>query len=238
MTHELVRLLALQGIDDSLRTLEQEQAGLPEARARLAARRSASERGLAEAEEALRDAERRRRELEARLQDQEALLRRLEGQQHQVRSNEAYTALLHEMDAAREAISECETGVLLCLEELEELEARVAAAREGHAALEVELEATARKLDEREAALREEIGRLRETRAKEAAGIPAPLLRQYERIASHRWPALVRVSGEVCSACRIGIPPQQVLVLMQGEELVTCGACHRILVHERIAGGS
>lgn len=238
MTHDLARLLALQGIDDSLRTLEQEQAGLPEARARLSARRSASERSLAEADLALQDAERRRRELETRLQDQEALLQRLEGQQHQVRSNEAYTALLHEMDAAREAISECETGVLLCLEEIEELEGRLAAARETHAAVEAELEAAGRALDEREAALREEIGHLQEARAKEAAGIPAPLLRQYERIAAHRWPALARVSGEVCSACRIGIPPQQVLVLLQGDEIVTCGACHRILVHERLAGGA
>ena len=164
-------------------------------------------------------------------------LRRLEGQQHQVRSNEAYTALLHEMDAAREAISECETGVLLCLEEIEELEGRVAAARAAHASLEGELEAAARALDEREAALREELGLLRQTRAKEAAGIPAALLRQYERISAHRWPALARVSGEVCSACRIGIPPQQVLLLLQGQDLVTCGACHRILVHQRVAEG-
>ncbi len=238
MTDDLVRLLNLQGIDDSLRSLEQEQAGLPAARDRMEARRAASERALADGEEALRDADRRRRELEARLQDQEVLLRRLEGQQHQVRSNEAYTALLHEMDAAREAISECETGVLLCLEEIEGREARLARAREAHAALQAELAEASRSLDEREAALREEIAHLREARAKEAAGIPAPLLRHYERIAGHRWPPLARVSGEVCSACRIGIPPQQVLVLLQGGELVTCGACHRILVHERLGEGS
>jgi predicted nucleic acid-binding Zn-ribbon protein len=53
------------------------------------------------------------------LQDQEALLKRLEGQQFQVKSNDAYTALLHEMEHAKQAISDCETRILESMDAIE-----------------------------------------------------------------------------------------------------------------------
>ena len=108
MVEGLKQLIRLQELDDALAAAEGELAKLPELRARCAAQREAAEARTAEARQAVQDAEGLQRGAETELQDKEALLAKLENQQHQVKSNEAYTALLREMDEAREAISAAE----------------------------------------------------------------------------------------------------------------------------------
>ena len=85
-------------------------------RAAATQQRGASETRLVDAREELTQAEAAQRKSEAAAQDQEALLKKLQGQQFQVKTNDAYTALLHEMERAQAAISEAETHVLEAME--------------------------------------------------------------------------------------------------------------------------
>jgi len=224
------RLAELQACDDELWAREQEQNGLPARRTGLLAERTAVEAASARAREALQQAESAQRRVESELQDQEALRKRLESQQFQVKTNDAYTALLHEIERAQRTISECETRLLEGMDAIESARAAGASAevagREAATRLDVEGQA----LDAREKQLDAELVRLRAARLRVVADSDPKLIEQYEKIATRRRPAVVRVRGTLCLGCRVDIPPQQCIEIQRAARVITCGNCQRILL--------
>ena len=232
MVEGLQRLIELQGLDDELYAAEGEHANVPERRRELEERRAAAEEKLAETSEALRAAETEQRRVEGELQEQEALLQKLEGQQFQVKSNATYTALLHEMERARQAISDRETRILELMEAIEAATASVSEADVEVAAVREQGATEGQALDEREKVLEAEVVRLRAERDALCARIESGVLAQYARIASRRRPAVVSIFHEMCLGCRVNIPPQNYIEILKAERIITCGNCHRILIQE------
>jgi len=225
-------LVELSRLDTELAAREREKTALPQKREDCADMRQACEARLEAARAALTEAEQAQRRAEADARDQEALLSKLEGQQHQVKTNEAYTALLHEMDAAREAISAAETLILEAMDAIEAGSAERADAEEDVRVTLARVEADEKAIDERERVLEREIAELRSRRHEVGQGLAAELLQRYERIAARRSPAIAIVTRETCMGCRVGIPPQNCIEILRGESVVTCGNCQRILIHE------
>jgi predicted nucleic acid-binding Zn-ribbon protein len=201
----LKQLIELQEIDDALASAEAEHARLPERRAELAAALEEATTAVEAARQSLSEREAEQRRAEDAVQDQRALKARLEGQQHQVKTNEAYTALLHELAEAERAIDAGETRILECLDACDEIGRQIAAAEQRRAALQQRSEEEGRALD-------------------------AELIEPYEKVASRRRPAVVRVGEEICGGCRVHLPPQLQIELIRGERLITCSNCERILV--------
>lgn len=224
------RLSELQICDQELWAREQEHAALPARRAQLAAERAAAEAATLRSREGLALAEAAQRRIETELQDQEVLRRKLESQQHQVKTNDAYTALLHEIERAQQAISECETRLLEGMDAIETARAACAATDADGRATATRQSAEAQALDAREKELAAELARLRAARARVIAACEAKLIEQYERIATRRRPVVARVRGTLCLGCRVDIPPQQVIEIQRGERVITCGNCQRILL--------
>lgn len=231
MLQGLTQLLELQRVDDELVSLQTEFDGLPGHRKRIEEERSAREEQLAAAKQTLEDAKGGMRHAEAALQDREALLHKLEGQQFQIKSNDAYTALLREMDHARESISEHETKILEHMDAIERSRGQLAEIEKQFVETSSRLEAERRAIDARDTECTSEIGRLQTLRSEVAPGVGRELLAHYERVAVRRRPAVILVSEERCGGCRVGIPPQFFIEILRGEAIVTCGNCARILVH-------
>ncbi len=238
MIEGLRQLIDLQHLDEELFAAEEENKALPGRRQELAERREAVQAELEAARQVLRDLEAAQRRAETEVQDAQALLTRLEGQQFQVKSNDAYTALLHEIEQAKEAISAGETRILEAMEALDE-------AREREAAAEKQAESTLagvaeqeRALDEREKQLTARIAALGEQRAGKCEAVDPELLGHYVRIGKRRRPVLARVQKETCLGCRVKVPPQTQIELLRGDELLTCTTCHRILIHDRVYEGT
>jgi len=229
---DLQRLIDLQKLDEELVALEEENAGLPGRRTELAETREAAQQRVAAAKAALEEAEGEQRRAESALQDQEALIRKLEGQQFQVKTNDAYTALLREMEQARQAISDSETRLLEAMDDIEAGGLERAAAEEDAEKVLGRIAVEEKALDAREHELAALIAELRETRTTRRAGVSAELLEQYDKIASRRRPAVVHVRGEICLGCRVNIPPQLQIELLRGQRVIHCSNCHRILVRE------
>jgi predicted nucleic acid-binding Zn-ribbon protein len=227
----LRHLLDLQRLDDELIAAEEEHAGIPKRRAGIAETRRAGEERLGGLRQTLEDAELAQRRAEQELQDQEALLRKLEGQQFQVKTNEAYTALLHEMDAARQAISDCETRILESMEGIEAAKEALAGGERGVREEAARLDAEEQALARREAELETKLAELRQRRTELCENVPRELRERYERIAARRRPAVVLVQRESCEGCRVDIPPQDYIEILRAERIVACGRCQRILVH-------
>ena len=224
------RLAELQACDDELWAREQEQSGLPARRTGWLAEQAALEAAAVGAREALQQAEAAQRRVESELQDQEALRKRLESQQFQVKTNDAYTALLHEIERAQRTISECETRLLEGMDAIESARAACASAERAGRESAQRLEVEGRALDAREQQLEAELARLRAARLRVVADSDPKLIEQYEKIATRRRPAVVRVRGTLCLGCRVDIPPQQCIEIRRAGRLITCGNCQRILL--------
>jgi len=224
------RLAELQACDDELWAREQEHGGLPTRRSGLLAERAALEAAAAQARETLQQAEAAQRRVESELQDQEALRKRLESQQFQVKTNDAYTALLHEIERAQRAISECETRLLEGMDAIESARAAFASAEVAGREAAARLDLEGGTLDARELQLEAELARLRAARLRVVAACDPKLIEQYEKIATRRRPATVRIRGTLCLGCRVDIPPQQCIEIQRAERIITCGNCQRILL--------
>jgi len=227
----LVHLLELQRLDSEIAHREEALAALPDERKRLEESRESAAARLTAAREARHEAEAGQRRAEVALQDQEALLKRLEGQQFQVKDNTAYTALLNEMDRAREEISQCETRILEGMDDVEACRSAESEADGTDRDTRERVASEERALAEREAKLQAELVALRAERDAVCPQLDPKTLSLYERVAARRRPALALVSGDMCEGCRVGIPAQNTIEILKGERLITCGSCHRILLH-------
>jgi len=196
-----------------------------------AERRSLSEARLVTARARVAEFEQEQRSQEAEARDQEALLAKLEAQQHQVKNNREYTALLQEMEAARESISSAETAVLEAMEELEAARLQLAESESSVASQLEEIAEEERGIQARGEALEGSITELQTRRGTLGEHVSPEVMARYQKILARRSPAVAIVSGEICTGCRVGIPPQNYIEILQGDSLVVCGQCKRILIH-------
>lgn len=227
----LDQLVELQDLDSRLARLHEELSRIPVRRQIALERRTRGDQQLEAAQTVLTDCETRQRQAESNLQDREALLSQLEGKQHQVKSNTAYTALLSEMDQTRGGISEVETALLEGMEDIEAARAELARLEELVAAERESLDAEEVILTQSEADLEARITALDKDRVRVCGNLGDDVLGLYQKILKRRQPALVLVTEELCTGCRVGIPPQDFIEILTAERLVTCMNCSRILLH-------
>jgi hypothetical protein len=229
----LQQLIDLQALDEQRSEVRGRQERIPEQREALAEAGAAAEAAVASASEALQEAEAHQRRAETELQDHETLVQRLEGQQPQVKTNEAYTALLHEIDAAREAISSCETQILEAMETIETWRSQRAGAEARRDRERTRIDTEGKSLNELQAELETRHAALDADRETRVAEIDSEWLAQYEKVARRLGTGVARVSHETCQGCRVDIPPQLHIELLRGERLITCQRCKRILIPEK-----
>lgn len=232
MLDGLRRLIDLQRIDKELARLGAESDGVPIRRAEAQQTREASDQRVADARTALGEAEHERRAVDAELADKEAHVLRLQGQSAQVKTNAAYTALMHEIEQDRAAISDCETRILELMDEIDAAGTNLVAAEEEHGALEARVSSEETAIESRARELEKELARAREERTKVVESLEPALVRRYDVIAKSRTPAISIAADELCLGCRVRIPPQVYNDVIHGESIVACGSCHRILIHE------
>lgn len=232
MRKTLQKLVSLARVDDELKRVEDEAAALPGRAEAAEIERQEAEARAQQGRQAVEAQELEQRALEGRLADSEDRARHLEGQTAQVKSNEAYTTLLREIDEAKTTASTLEDSILEAMEALTE-------AREGLAEVEAAAVSVGQRVDgelERLAARGDELGkeseRLRAARDAAAAELDVSVRSRYERVAARRRPAVAVVSKELCTGCRVGIPPQDYVDLISAARIVSCGSCKRVLVHE------
>jgi predicted nucleic acid-binding Zn-ribbon protein len=227
-------LWELHRVDQTLERLASDLAALPEAQAGLDRTEAELNQRVSTAREALEGLQLELRQAEASLRDSESHKVHLEGQQNQVKTNEAYTALLHEIEAAAQAISDSETRSLELMEGVEETRRALANAERELESRGAEIQQERQALEIRGEGLSAEQAQAQEERARVAAGLEAGALRSYERILTRRRPAIALVQKEVCMGCRVGIPSQRFMDVLDGKNLVMCGGCRRILILPRI----
>ncbi|MEX0320746.1 MAG: zinc ribbon domain-containing protein [Puniceicoccaceae bacterium] len=190
---------------------------------------------LAELQKELKSMEVRRLDLEGEVEQAEATIMKYKTQQLQVKKNEEYSALEHEITALKDHISELEDSELVLMEEIDQKSAIFDESKEkiGHDCK--TLEAHISLLKENHASFASELDNARDAVTESEATIDSAILQQYKYVKGQvkRPPYVVELDGNRCNGCHLKVSGEVETLARKGKELVRCDSCGRILYFDR-----
>jgi predicted nucleic acid-binding Zn-ribbon protein len=230
----LQSLLDLQNVDVRLNDVRARLAAFPkklaEVEARVAAAKAEVEGSKAAQLATIKD----RKKYELDVEQWKERVRKYKDQTSQVKTNEAYKALLHEVQTAEEEIGKAEDRLLEQMVAGEEYDRQVKASEKMLKEVEEVARGSRAEIEADKSAAEKELAELNAERARFVAEIPENLLDHYERIAKkHNGIALAEVRDEMCSACGMRVRPHvfQEMRRSASEEMFHCETCTRILYY-------
>src|ERR1017187_660895 len=228
MLPEIDKLLELQAADKEIRRLQDEIAALPKRTAAIEQKLAGTKAHLDKVRVAAKGDEANRKKFEANIKDLQGKISKYRDQSLDVKTNDQYKALLHEIQFAEQEIRLNEDRILEVMVNVDAREKEVKAA-------EAELKAETAEIEkEKEEARRvtaEDQTKLAEWNAKRNAlhqAISEDLLRHYERVMKFRGSGLAEVRDHKCMGCQVMLRPQIYNEVRIGEKVVICDSCQRI----------
>jgi predicted nucleic acid-binding Zn-ribbon protein len=225
----LEKLLILQDRDQQRLNLEAQLKAVPSDVERVRHKIGAEQAAIEAAKAELKELETKRKLLETEIGAAEDKLAKYRTQQLQVRKNDEYQALGHEIETTEAAIGQLEERELEVLYRIDEARKRFA---EAEAVLKANIaghEARLKTLAEREANLRAELAATEKAVAAARVPLDEPSLRLYDRIAARQMPVCVPVRGGSCGGCHLKLSSENEAVARKGDKLATCDQCGRIV---------
>jgi hypothetical protein len=144
-------------------------------------------------------------------------------------SNKEYQALLDQIAAAEMAGSVLSDEILEGLEEIDELEAKVAEAKQQVATAREELAKTTQKVDDQAASLQADVTRLEGELEGAESALPADFRRDYDRVVNAKGEdSMAEVEGDFCGGCHRQLTPNEHNELQLGRA-VFCKNCGRLI---------
>src|ERR1700684_1897400 len=224
MLPDIDKLLELQVADQEIRKLRDEVAALPKRMAVIEQKLAGTKAHREKTQAPAKGDEANRKKFEANIKDLQGKISKYRDQSLDVKTNEQYKALLHEIQFAEEEIRLNEDRILEVMVNVDAREKEVKAA-------EAELKAETAEIEkEKEDARRvtaEEQKKLRERNDKRDGlrqGISEDVLRQYERVAKFRGSGLAEVRDQKCMGCQVMLRPQTYNEVRNGEKVMVCGS--------------
>ena len=237
MLPDIQRLIELQQIDREIHRLQDEVAALPRRVAEIEAKLADTKAQVERARATIKADESNRRKLEMDIQALQQKISKYRDQSLDVKTNDQYKALMHEVSFAEQEIRIIEDNILESMLEVEENEKRLKSA-------EVELKAETAEIEkekivarERTAADEKELAGLNLRRDQLRGAIANDILRHYDRVLKLRRTALAEARDHKCSACQVMLRPQVYNDVRTNEQIIICDSCQRILYYAAPAEG-
>ena len=229
MLPDIEKLLQLQVADKEIRKLQEEIAALPRRVAAIEEKLAGTRAKLEKARAAAKADEANRKKFEAAIQDLQGKISKYRDQSLDVKTNDQYKALLHEIQFAEQEIRINEDRIL---EVMVNTEARDKDVKAAEAELKAETAEIEKEKEEARKITAADQAKLAEWNSKRDGlrqGISADLLRHYERVMKFRGSGLAEVRDHKCMGCQVMLRPQTYNEVRNGEQLVVCESCQRIL---------
>lgn len=239
MLSSLAALIALQSIDSAAEASRKRLAELPEAEREIEAGVAAAAADVDAAKARLHDSHAARRALEKDVAGVDSRLARFEEHKAAVKTNQEYTALLHEIATAKAEKDAIEERILILMEEGDRLAADVKAAEAVLAGSKRDGDAARARMAAERGTLESELARLDDQRGPQRSKTEARALAMYDQLLKgRRGLAVARMEGETCAACHVRLRPHIVQMIRRNDEIVQCESCRRILYYESPATGA
>lgn len=235
MHPDLQKLRELQDVDQEIVSLSTQIETIPSQIKLLEDQLSEFLRAHEQRKHRLAENQKERRDLEGEAQVIRAKISKHKDQLYELKSNEQYRAMLHEIEGEETNMGKIEERILEKMVEAEQLERYV---QDAAARLEGERARAAgekKHLETQRGASEALLHQAQERRRALATALSEALLRLYERVRKARGLAVVRVVDGSCAGCHVMLRPQAYNEVRGGESLATCESCGRILYYVELA---
>ncbi|MCI0419387.1 MAG: C4-type zinc ribbon domain-containing protein [Acidobacteria bacterium] len=230
MHPEVEKLLKLQETDLQVQYYSGRIELLPKQLAELEAKLNGTLQSLESNKQKIVKAASDKKKMEGNIQDLEQKNSKYRGQLTDVKTNEQYKALLHEIEFNEKEVRKIEDGILALMEQEEEL-------RKESQAIQQQLQKEKALVVSEKTAAEAEVARdgeilseLQSQREAVMRSVDPAVLQTYRQIAKFRKGlALARATQDSCQACHVRIRPHVVSQVMSGDLIITCDSCSRIL---------
>jgi predicted nucleic acid-binding Zn-ribbon protein len=226
----LASLIALQKLDTAADAARKRLGELPAAEKAIDDALAAATAALDDVKGRIQQNQQARRAFEKDVAAVDTRLARFDDHKAAVKTNQEYTALLHEIATAKQEKDAIEEKILLLMEAADALTAELKTDERVLADRKREGEQAKAALAAERKTLDAELARLAHERTGETRGVDAPLLARYEQLLKQRRGlAVARMTGEMCAACHVRLRPHVAQIIRRNEEIVPCESCQRIL---------
>lgn len=232
MHADLERLIKLEQVDREVARLTAEVAALPKRVAEIEHQLSDAKARVEQAKIAIKSQDQKRRGLESDIQSQQQKIAKFRDQSLDVKTNDQYRALMHEIEFAQEEIRKAEDKVLEIMEGGELFDRQVKAS-EGE--LKTQSAQVEKEKEEARALTAKDEARLKELHAERnglRSGMSEDVLDLYDRVLKARKTAIAEAREQRCTACFVLLRPQKWNELKAATDVMTCDSCGRILFYD------
>ena len=229
----LEKLLVFQDRDQRRLAFETQIKHVPDEIAAERRRIEEDRVGVETAKVGWREAEAKRKALETEIGVAEQKIGRFRTQQLEVRKNDEYQALGHEIATVQAQIAQLEEQEIGLLYAIDEAKDRVKDAEAVSAQAVAIFEVRIRSLQEKEVTMRQELAAMQGDLDAARAAVPEAALATYVRIAKRvPLPICVPLRELRCSGCNLKVSSGVSSDARAGSKLVTCENCDRIVFCE------
>ena len=229
MLPDIENLLKLQDTDKEIRRLQDEVAEFPKRVAVIEQKLAGTKAQLEKAQAAVKADEANRRKYDTAISDLRGKISKYRDQSLDVKTNEQYKALLHEIQFAEKEIAGNEDKILELMVNADSRDKEVKAAQAELKAETAEIEKEKEEARNRTAEDEKLLAEWRAKRDQIRTGIDADLLRHFERVSKFRGSGIAEVRDQKCMACRVMLRPQTYNEVRSGTQTIICDSCQRIL---------
>ncbi len=227
-------LIDLQAVDHRLIEIRERLGRFPKRLAEVEARVADARQQITAAKEALTSSLKERKTFDMDVEQWKERAKKYRNQSAEVKTNEAYKALQHEIQNAENEVAKAEDRLLDRMVAGEEYERRLKAAEAAVKQVEAAANVERQTIQAEYNATQRELTAAEAARAAAVAGVPEDLVDHYERIAKrHGGIGLAEIRGEGCGQCGVHIRPHVIQQLRRdgNEEFFHCETCTRILYY-------
>jgi predicted nucleic acid-binding Zn-ribbon protein len=203
MLPEIENLLRLQEADKAIRRLQDEIAELPKRVAAIEHKLADTKLQLEKAQAAVKADEAARRKHDTAIADLRGKISKYRDQSLDVKTNDQYKALLHEIQFAEKEIAATEDKILELMVNADARDKEVKAAQAELKEEAAEIEKEKVEARQRTAEDEKQLTEWRGKRDQMRAGVNEDLLRHYERVSKFRGSGISEVRDHKCMACRL-----------------------------------
>src|SRR5947208_1348402 len=229
MLEDLQKLIELQQIDREVHRLNEEVAALPRKVSEIESKLATTKAQLDQAQATIKADEAARRKLESKILDHQGKISKYRDQSLAVKTNDQYKALQHEIQFAEQEIRTNEDRILDVMVNVDAREREVKAAEAELKAETAEIEKEKEEARKITAADEAKLAEWNGKRDSLRGGISDDLLRHYERVMKFRGSGLAEVRDHKCMGCQVMLRPQTYNEVRNGEQLIVCDSCQRVL---------
>ncbi len=223
-------ILTLQKFDMRLRDLEIKYRTIPQEKARMKEELETAAGVVRKAREQLQNIERSIRSVQSDIAQQNDKIRKTQTQSTMVKKNAEYQAMLADIEATRNRISELETREIELYDEQENAGKALTGAEKDYSAAERAVKAELADFDTLVSEIKEEVLKLKHDKKRFTTQIDLNVLEIYKRLleSDKKGKPVVPILNGACSNCLLKVTPQTMNAARKGA-VVQCDNCSHII---------